>query len=78
MSGVFGDKRPFTIDKVWRDDDGVKWVRYSADFWEGPVEAGQTGAYRRLTSTIRDLGSVSPNVSFYRDLEKHFPARTSA
>ena len=73
MSGVFGDKQPFKIEKAWRDDDGVKWVRYSADFWEGPIEAGEAGAYRRVVSTICDLATVSPNVGFYSQLLKHFP-----
>jgi hypothetical protein len=61
------DKRPFAVIRKWRDRD-VKFVEYDADFWEGPIEAGQTGRYVRRRLTARSDRRL-PDVSFRKELE---------
>lgn len=60
------------ILRKWRDKQGVKWVRYSARFWEGPEALGEQGRYvERTLETPFFNGrpaNVSPNVSYYKKL----------
>ena len=60
-------KRPFAVIRKWRNGD-VKFAEYEADFWEGPIEAGQTGRYVRRRLTARSDRRL-PDVSFRKELE---------
>ena len=58
-------KKPFKI--ISKDARGVT---YEADFWEGPLEAGETGRYVRRRFTASSLSNVSPSVSYYDELKR--------
>jgi hypothetical protein len=45
----WGQKKPHEISKQYRNDDGVKTVTISADFWVGPTNTSETGYYTRDT-----------------------------
>ncbi|WP_420140155.1 hypothetical protein [Sphingomonas sp.] len=74
-----GSKKPYKVERVWIDDDeesltfGQKLVRWSADFWEGPIEAGDRGHYVRRTFTgTRNVARHTRTCSFHAQLMAAF------
>ena len=68
------DKANHQLIKKWRDPlpDGTKGplcIRYSALFWEGPSEPGETGQYRKVVSDDVLINgrwlNTAPSVSYY-------------
>ena len=70
------DKANYQLIKKWRTplSDGTiaLHIRYSALFWEGPSEPGETGQYRRVICDDRLINgnwlNTAPSVSYYGKL----------
>lgn len=77
-AGAFGERPPFRVRRVEvrRDQDGREYrvLHCSSGFWNGPCLPGDKGFYKVSefeVDTRFPTNSVSKNVSFWSDLEKH-------
>lgn len=67
----FGNKREFAIVRKFKEN-GIAFIEYEFDAWEGPIEAGQKGQYIRCRTRAPysdRLRDVSPSCSFYPKLK---------